>query len=135
MEDMHLPPLSLVLTVLFCSGFMLMFALRDFMSTGRNILGEADEDMMVCFDSVFIVLFAAVASLSLLALVLLTHTHTHVTLLTLYSSLFYLFSSGPSRPIGSTMARMVGRAKPAAFRPSCQSQRMPITWVAFLSAK
>ena len=43
----HLPPLLLVLTILFCSGVMLVFSLRDFFTTGRNIGGEWDEAMLV----------------------------------------------------------------------------------------
>ena len=43
----HLPPLPLVLVVLFCSGALLIFALRDFMTTGRNIGGAWDEAMLV----------------------------------------------------------------------------------------
>jgi hypothetical protein len=43
----HLPPLPLVLIVLFCSGALLVFSLRDFLTTGRNIGGRFDEAMMV----------------------------------------------------------------------------------------
>ena len=43
----HLPPLSLVFVVLFCSGALLVMAMRDFMSTGRNIAGSWDEAMLV----------------------------------------------------------------------------------------
>lgn len=39
----HLPPISLVFTVIACSGFLLMFAFRDVFATGRNIAGEMDE--------------------------------------------------------------------------------------------
>jgi hypothetical protein len=45
-ED-HLPPLSLVFIVLFCSGVLLVLSLRDFASTGRNLLGQWDEAMLV----------------------------------------------------------------------------------------
>ena len=47
LAEEHLPPLPLVFTVLVCSGFLFMFAIRDFMATGRNIFGEADEAMLV----------------------------------------------------------------------------------------
>ena len=43
----HLPPLPLVLIVLFCSGALLVFALRDLLATGRNIGGTWDEAMLV----------------------------------------------------------------------------------------
>ena len=43
----HLPPLPLVFTILFCSGALLIFALRDFLTTGRNIGGTWDEAMLV----------------------------------------------------------------------------------------
>ena len=43
----HLPPLALVLIVLFCSGALLVFALRDLLATGRNIGGTWDEAMLV----------------------------------------------------------------------------------------
>ena len=43
----HLPPLPLVFFVLFCSGFLLLFGLRDFMMTGRNIMGNMDEKFLV----------------------------------------------------------------------------------------
>mmetsp|Transcript_12215 Transcript_12215/g.15972 ORF Transcript_12215/g.15972 Transcript_12215/m.15972 type:complete len:401 (+) Transcript_12215:110-1312(+) len=43
----HLPPLPLVFFVLFCSGFLLIFGLRDFMMTGRNIFGDMDESLMM----------------------------------------------------------------------------------------
>jgi len=46
----HLPPLSLVFVVLICSGALLMLAIRDFMSTGRNIAGSWDEAMLVSID-------------------------------------------------------------------------------------
>jgi hypothetical protein len=56
----HLPPLPLCLIVLFCSLGLLIFALRDFLTTGRNIGGSWDEAMLVS-DS-----FAADAGLLLL---------------------------------------------------------------------
>lgn len=43
----HLPPLPLVLLVLICSGSLLVFAIRDLLSTGRNIAGTWDEAMLV----------------------------------------------------------------------------------------
>lgn len=45
----HLPPISLVFTVIACSGFLLMFAFRDVFATGRNIAGEMDEAYLVSF--------------------------------------------------------------------------------------
>mmetsp|Transcript_23672 Transcript_23672/g.34961 ORF Transcript_23672/g.34961 Transcript_23672/m.34961 type:complete len:388 (+) Transcript_23672:106-1269(+) len=38
----HLPPLPLVFVILFCSGAMWVFGLRDALATGKNILGEMD---------------------------------------------------------------------------------------------
>lgn len=38
----HLPPLPLVFVILFCSGAMWVFGLRDTLATGKNILGELD---------------------------------------------------------------------------------------------
>lgn len=43
----HLPPLPLCLIVLFCSLGLLVFALRDLLTTGRNIGGTWDEAMLV----------------------------------------------------------------------------------------
>jgi hypothetical protein len=43
----HLPPLVLTFIILACSGFLLVFALRDFLSTGKNIAGKWDESMLV----------------------------------------------------------------------------------------
>jgi hypothetical protein len=43
----HLPPLALTFIILACSGFLLVFALRDFLSTGKNIAGKWDESMLV----------------------------------------------------------------------------------------
>ena len=43
----HLPPLALVWIVLFCSGTLFVFAIRDFLTTGRNIGGAWDEAMLV----------------------------------------------------------------------------------------
>ncbi|KAL7580107.1 hypothetical protein ACA910_012868 [Epithemia clementina (nom. ined.)] len=45
--DEHLPPIILLFTVLLCSGFILMFALRDYMMTGRNIFGTMDEAYLI----------------------------------------------------------------------------------------
>jgi len=44
----HLPPLGLTFLILLCSGFLLVFALRDLLSTGKNIGGSYDEAMLVC---------------------------------------------------------------------------------------
>jgi hypothetical protein len=43
----HLPPIALVYTVIFCSGFLFMFAFRDVFATGRIIGGPRDEAMLV----------------------------------------------------------------------------------------
>lgn len=43
----HLPPLHLVFICLFCSLGLLVFALRDFLVTGRVIGGAWDEAMLV----------------------------------------------------------------------------------------
>lgn len=43
----HLPPLPLVMVVMWCSSFLMVLAMRDFVSTGRNILGEWDEPFLV----------------------------------------------------------------------------------------
>lgn len=43
----HLPPLGLTFLILLCSGFLLVFALRDFLSTGKNVGGSPDEAMLV----------------------------------------------------------------------------------------
>lgn len=43
----HLPPLPLCLIVLLCSLGLLVFALRDFLTTGRNFSGTWDEAMLV----------------------------------------------------------------------------------------
>jgi hypothetical protein len=47
LADDHLPPLLLTFLVVFCSGALLIFSLRDFLSTGRNIGGTWDEAMLV----------------------------------------------------------------------------------------
>ena len=49
----HLPPLPLAFVILFCSGALLVLALRDFLTTGRNIGGAWDEAMMVSLCSNF----------------------------------------------------------------------------------
>ena len=43
----HLPPLLLTIIVLLCSGGLLMFSMRDAISTGKNIAGSFDEAMLV----------------------------------------------------------------------------------------
>lgn len=47
LADAHLPPLGLVAATLLCSGFLLVLALRDFCTTGRNLLGNVDEAFLV----------------------------------------------------------------------------------------
>jgi hypothetical protein len=47
LKEMHLTPLPLVITVLICSGALWVFALRDFIATGRVIGGAMDEAMQV----------------------------------------------------------------------------------------
>ena len=47
LAEAHLPPFSLVCIVILCSGFLFMLGLRDFMTTGRNILGDIDEAFLV----------------------------------------------------------------------------------------
>jgi hypothetical protein len=47
LKEMHLTPLPLVITVLICSGALWIFALRDFIATGRVIGGAMDEAMQV----------------------------------------------------------------------------------------
>ena len=47
LADAQLPPLSLVRAVLLCSGFLTLLALRDLMTTGRNLLGDIDEAYLV----------------------------------------------------------------------------------------
>jgi hypothetical protein len=46
----HLPPLPLVFIVMACSGLLWVFALRDFLATGKNIAGAWDEAMLVSRD-------------------------------------------------------------------------------------
>jgi len=43
----NMPPIGLVYAILFCSGALLMFALRDLLATGRNIAGPWDEAYLV----------------------------------------------------------------------------------------
>lgn len=43
----YLPPLSLTLIVLVCSGTLFLFCLRDFMVTGKNVAGPIDEAYLV----------------------------------------------------------------------------------------
>ena len=43
----HLPPLGLAFVVLLCSGFLLVLNLRDFATTGKNLLGDWDESLLV----------------------------------------------------------------------------------------
>ena len=47
LAEAHLPPLFLVGATLLCSGFLLVLALRDFCTTGRNLLGDIDEAFLV----------------------------------------------------------------------------------------
>jgi hypothetical protein len=43
----HLPPWTLTVVMLVCSGMLLVFALRDFWTTGKNIAGGWDEALLV----------------------------------------------------------------------------------------
>ena len=43
----HLPPVTLTVAILLCSGFCFLFALRDFLTTGKQIGGTWDEAMLV----------------------------------------------------------------------------------------
>lgn len=43
----HLPPFLLTAVILVCSGAMLVWGLRDFWTTGKNIAGKWDEAMLV----------------------------------------------------------------------------------------
>jgi len=45
--EAHLPPFGLTVTVLLCSGFLLVFGLRDFLTTGKNVAGRWDDAMLV----------------------------------------------------------------------------------------
>lgn len=45
---LHFAPLPLVFTVLVCSGILWLLSFRDVFATGRPILGEMDEAMLVC---------------------------------------------------------------------------------------
>ena len=45
--DAHLPPMVLTVAVLVCSGFCFVFALRDFLLTGKNVGGLWDQAMLV----------------------------------------------------------------------------------------
>ena len=47
LAEAHLPPLGLVGATLLCSGFLFVLALRDFFTTGRNLLGDIDEAFLV----------------------------------------------------------------------------------------
>jgi hypothetical protein len=64
-ED-HLPPLGLAFVVLVCSGFLLVLNLRDFATTGKNLLGEWDESLLVrtvmTIFSFFSILFSTLLS-------------------------------------------------------------------------
>ena len=42
-----LPPIGLQFSVLFCSGLLLVFGLRDFLTTGKNIAGVHDAAYLV----------------------------------------------------------------------------------------
>jgi hypothetical protein len=46
---LHFAPLPLVFTVLVCSGVMWLMSFRDVFATGRSILGEMDEAVLVSF--------------------------------------------------------------------------------------
>jgi hypothetical protein len=55
-DDVHyaidpLPPLFLQAVVIICSGFWLVIALRDFVTTGRSMLGTHDDAYLVRFFS------------------------------------------------------------------------------------
>lgn len=43
----QLPPLWLVSLILMCSGALMLFSLRDFLTTGKNIGGKMDEQLLV----------------------------------------------------------------------------------------
>ena len=45
--EAHLPPMILTVAVLVCSGFCFVFALRDFLLTGKNVGGLWDQAMLV----------------------------------------------------------------------------------------
>lgn len=47
LAEEHLPPLLLVFTIMACSGLLWVFALRDFLATGRVIAGSWDYAMQV----------------------------------------------------------------------------------------
>jgi hypothetical protein len=79
-ED-HLPPLVLTCIILACSGFMLIFCMRDFWTTGKNIAGSWDEALLVRlhFNGEVIVVLPGSPSRSLLTTVAhLTSHHSHV---------------------------------------------------------
>jgi hypothetical protein len=48
-DDPLLPPLVLQAVVIICSGFWLVIALRDFVTTGRSMLGRHDDAYLVRF--------------------------------------------------------------------------------------
>jgi hypothetical protein len=58
LADEHLPPLLLVLVVMACSGLLWVFALRDFLATGRVIAGSWDSAMQVCLINMNVFLFS-----------------------------------------------------------------------------
>lgn len=45
-KQMHFVPVPLLVTVLLCSGLLVMLSFRDFFSTGKVILGPMDEAML-----------------------------------------------------------------------------------------
>lgn len=58
LADEHLPPLLLVLVLMACSGLLWVFALRDFLATGRVIAGSWDSAMQVCLINMNVFLFS-----------------------------------------------------------------------------
>jgi hypothetical protein len=52
LAEEHLPPLLLVFVIIACSGLLWVFALRDFLATGRVIVGSWDYAMQVCLFSI-----------------------------------------------------------------------------------
>lgn len=109
MIDDHLPPLSLVLTVLLCSGALSVLAMRDFAATGKNILGSIDEPMLV---NALMMEFVMISS------------YTH------YFSHSHEYSFSQNQPIGLNMPKDGSRHRAALARFN-RSQLIPIIWVAF----
>jgi hypothetical protein len=46
-NEEHLPPILLTLVVFACSSIVLILCLRDFLMTGKNILGHHDDMFLV----------------------------------------------------------------------------------------